>query len=229
MSWRRSIIFAVCTAILLCLPVSGSSDAPQSVYLHGDATDRRIALTFDDGPHPVYTAEILDILKEYEIKATFFVIGTNAEGYPDLIRREIEDGHEIGNHTYTHTRIPTISNDELCREVLSCETAIKTNSYSPYLFRPPEGRYDSADLETLTRLGYSVVLWSVDTDDWSGASTEHIVNAVRNEIKGGGIILCHDFLTKKCHTTEALRIIIPELLEQGYEFVTVSELLGIEK
>lgn len=229
MSWRRTVTLALCTLILLCFPASGSGDAPQSVYLHGDPGDKRIALTFDDGPHPVYTAEILDILDEYDIRATFFVIGTNAEGYPELIRREIESGHEIGNHTYTHTRIPDISNDELRSEVLSCEAAIRSNSYDPYLFRPPEGRYDSADLETLTRLGYSVVLWSVDTDDWSGATTEHIVNSIRNGIKGGGIILCHDFLTKKCHTAEALRIVIPELLEQGYEFVTVSELLGIEK
>ena len=187
---------------------------------------KRIALTFDDGPHPKYTPEILDILDQYDVKATFFVIGTNAEGYPDIIKREIETGHEIGNHTYTHTRLPSMNDETLKQELSSCEKAIEAAGYTPYFFRPPEGKYDEEDLETIARFGYSVVLWTVDTEDWSGVSTDHIVNAVRNQIKDGGIILCHDFLTSKCHTPEALRIIIPELLAQGYEFVTVSELLA---
>jgi len=202
-------------------------DASQSVYHHGGDDTKRIALTFDDGPNPVYTPQILDLLYEYDIKATFFVIGTNAESYPELIRREIEEGHEIGNHTYSHKRISTLCESELYTEVVSCEETLKANEYSPYLFRPPEGRYEKNDVDTLTRLGYSVVLWSVDTDDWSGVSTEHIVNEIKEKICGGSIILCHDFLTEKCHTVDALRIIIPELLSQGYEFVTVSDLLGL--
>ena len=228
MSWRNrfgSVLALFVT--LFCLRSSVYSDASQSVYHHGEDDTKRIALTFDDGPSAAYTPQILDLLSEYNVKATFFVIGTNAESYPELIRREIEEGHEIGNHTYTHRRISTMGDKELCNEISSCEEALKANDYSPYLFRPPEGRYDKNDVDTLTRLGYSVVLWSVDTDDWSGVTTEHILNQIRGSIGNGDIILCHDFLTEKCHTVEALRIIIPELLSQGYEFVTVSELLGL--
>lgn len=230
MNWRKN--FAAVLAVLISLSflsASGYGDEPKSVYLQGEGDTKRIALTFDDGPHPKYTSEILDLLSEYNIKATFFVIGTNAESYPELLRREIDEGHEIGNHTYTHTRISSIGDEELCKEVRACEQAINGLDYSPYLFRPPEGRYDQNDVDTLTRLGYSVVLWSVDTDDWSGVSKEHIIEAVRSELRGGGIILCHDYLTEKCHTVEALRVIIPELLAEGYEFVTVSQLLDISK
>ncbi|MBQ3101122.1 MAG: polysaccharide deacetylase family protein [Clostridia bacterium] len=228
MNWRKLLVVFACAAFILSVSVIADTEETQSVYVSGDGSKKRIALTFDDGPHPKYTTEILDILDQYDVKATFFVIGTNAEGYPDIIKREIESGHEIGNHTYTHTRLPSMSDEKLTDELNSCERALETNGYTPYLFRPPEGRYDEGDLETITRFGYSVVLWSVDTEDWSGVSTDHIVNAVREGVKDGSIILCHDFLTNKCHTVEALKIVIPELIEEGYEFVTVSELLGIK-
>lgn len=222
------MILSLCAAVTFSVLNSKLTDdrVPRSVETDTEPRKKTIALTFDDGPHPKYTPEILDILDQYDVKATFFVIGTNAEGYPDIIKREIESGHEIGNHTYTHTGLPSMNDEKLTEELSSCEKAIEAVGYTPYYFRPPEGKYDEEDLETIARFGYSVVLWSVDTEDWSGVSTDHIVNAVRQGIKDGGIILCHDFLTSKCHTAEALRIIIPELLAEGYEFVTVSELMA---
>ena len=220
-SWAKAA--AILTAIAVCT-AAVNADAG-SVYRRTD-DQKRIALTFDDGPHPRSTPQILDLLDEFGVAATFFVIGKNAADHPELVRREIGSGHEIGNHTWSHGSVRGLSEEELTRELISAEKAVSACGYVPRLFRPPGGCYDDATVDTASRLGYSVVLWSVDTRDWSGVSARQIVNTVRDGVCGGCIILCHDFVSGGGHTVEALRILIPELLADGYEFVTVSELIG---
>lgn len=188
--------------------------------------EMKIALTFDDGPHRCYTPEILDVLDEYGIKATFFVIGSNCEENLGIVRRELDSGHEIGNHTYSHPHLTKITAEKLFGEIVSTENILfEVGEYRPKLFRPPEGVYSLTVSRTLERLDYIPILWSVDTTDWRHPSAEKIARTVLENVKPGSIILCHDFVSGKSNTAEALRMFIPELLERGYVFVTVSELL----
>jgi len=188
-------------------------------------TSERIALTFDDGPHPVYTPMILDILKENGIKATFFIIGENAEKHPDIVRRIIAEGHEIGNHTYSHPHLKNIGEKQLTKELKETEKLLKEKfSYTPALFRPPEGYCCSAVTNSVNTMGYTMVLWDVDTTDWAHNPSDNIVKTVLASTKDGSIILCHDFVTKPSPTPDAIRVFIPKLKAKGYNFVTVSEL-----
>ncbi len=221
-------ILALFTAILtlLRMPVVGTVREPCRKHTN---SQRRIALTFDDGPHRAYTKEILEILAEYGIKATFFVVGRNVERYPELVKQELEGGHEIGNHTYSHPHLTNISGEDLYREMLQTETLlVSLLGVGPKLFRPPEGVYSQRVSMTLERLDYIPILWTVDTTDWKKPSAEAIAETVIRNTEPGVIILCHDFVSGKSNTPAALRIFIPKLLEQGYEFVTVSELLQSE-
>ncbi len=196
------------------------------VYGCGKENCGMIALTFDDGPHPQYTPEILDILKEAKIKATFFVIGENAAASPRLVDRIIEEGHEIGNHTYSHVFLDKKSEQEKIADIERCDCEIYLhNEYSARILRPPGGRYDSGLLRICAERGYDVVLWSVDTRDWTGASAEEIAHELLCNVKDGSIILMHDYCGRKSHTAEALRYVIPRLKEMGYGFATVSEII----
>lgn len=189
--------------------------------------EKCIALTFDDGPHPVYTQEILDILSEYNIKATFFVIGENAIWYSDLVKLEYEAGHEIGNHTFTHSNLKTIPYNEMCDEIYKTEQVIYENiEYRTRLLRPPGGQYGDEACNAASNQDYRIICWSIDTRDWAHTETKDIVDNVLTSVRGGDIILFHDYISGKSPTPDALRIIIPKLLQEGYKFVTVSELIN---
>ncbi len=191
---------------------------------HGKEELPRIALTFDDGPHPYQTDKILALLEKYGVKATFFVVGENVSYYTDVFLREVEAGHEIGNHTYHHTVLASCTENQI-KEELETTTGLieELTGKKPTLFRPPEGNCDS--IEQARKSGYTVVLWSVDTRDWAKTPTDEIVKNVESSVKNGSILLFHDYTSKSAHTLEALEILIPRLMEKGYEFVTVSELL----
>lgn len=191
-----------------------------------EAPPKRIALTFDDGPHAVYTAEILSILKEYGIKATFFVVGQNAEEFPSLVKQAAEEGHEIGNHTYSHPKLKEQNAESFSYKLEKTKAVLESiTGVSPILFRPPEGFREGVIKTVAKEQGYQMVLWSVDTEDWRGLSADRIENAIMKDVKDGSIILCHDYVAGQSHTPEALRRVIPRLLEEGYEFVTVSDLV----
>ncbi len=198
------------------------------VYHNNKNSHMKIALTFDDGPHPRYTPQILDILNEYNIKATFFVIGVNADNYPEAIENVIKNGHEIGNHTYSHPHVSCLNSHTLKSEVEKCESTIYGRTdYKTKLFRPPEGFIDT-DVKTVLRdLDYKVILWDLDTRDWAHTSPDSISNYIIDNIESGDIILMHDFIAYDSPTPEALRLFIPVLLEKGYKFVVVSELIGL--
>ena len=193
-------------------------------------SEKKIALTFDDGPNPRYTDTILDILREYGIKATFFVIGRNAELYPEPLRRAIEEGHEIGNHTYSHPHMRKLSLNETEKEILLCQEILCDRfGVKPTVFRPPEGFFGGILEEITAKIGLRTVLWSIDTRDWEGKPAKKIVSDVKESIKSGKVLLFHDYISGKNTTIPALREIVPYLLSNGYEFCTVSELMLLDQ
>ena len=203
------------------------------VINHGPKEEKVIALTFDDGPHPTYTNQILDILKEYDIKATFFVLGKFAEAYPDIIIRQWQEGHEIGNHTYSHVDAKRVSKKVLYNEYKKTQEIIENLiNHQPRLFRPPYGSFDSQALDIMEMHDSIIVLWSAhqDSKDWSNPDVEEIVNTTLSNIRNGDIILFHDYVYyDESSTVEALKQIIPELKSRGYRFVTISELLNLNQ
>lgn len=218
---------ATLSVVVITAALMGEVNAEvKKPYRKHENSEMKIALTFDDGPHKCYTPEILDILGEYGVKATFFVIGSNCEDNLAIVQREIDSGHEIGNHTYSHPHLTKIKAERLFSELIKTENILfELGEYRPKLFRPPEGIYSLTVSKTLERLDYIPILWTVDTTDWKLPSAEKIADTVLKNISSGEIILCHDFVSGKSNTPDALRIFIPKLLEQGYVFVTVSELI----
>ncbi len=186
---------------------------------------KRIALTFDDGPSDRYTAQILDILQEHGVKATFFVVGVNVEKQPDLLRRIIAEGHEVGNHTYSHPHLQKMNETTLADELARTDALIRSVAgYEATLFRPPEGVVNTSVKAAAGSGGYDLVLWSVDTRDWALNPASNILRIVQREASDGDIILFHDWVAGKSPTPEALRQVIPWLKAQGFRFVTVSQL-----
>lgn len=219
-------ILGVCLCVcLLQYPVGAEA------FRHGEESPsgtKRVAITFDDGPHATYTAEILDILAEYNVHATFFVIGQNACEYPELVQREIEEGHEVGNHTLSHPDLNRIGREELLRQLQKTDSIIYTlTEKHPTLFRPPTGLCTETVRRAAGDMHYDLILWSVDTRDWSRhSSLQHIISEVKNNVRDGSVILFHDYTARTDHaTSQALRQILPYLIQEGYTFCTVSELL----
>ncbi len=199
----------------------------EEVHYFAENDKKQVALTFDDGPESKYTAQILEILNEYDIKATFFVIGQEAEKHPEVLKQIHEEGHEIGNHTWNHKYLPKISEEEVDKEVLNTEKIIKDIiGEIDYVFRPPYGAIKKRELKHINSLGYNVVNWSVDTKDWAGTSKEEMMGYLKKQITPGGIILMHNKSNSK-NTVEFLPEAIEWIIEQGYEFGTASEVLDI--
>ncbi len=191
--------------------------------LRGDPSRREIALTIDDGPHPTYTLKLLQILKENNVHATFFVVGEKAEEYPDLVRAEVAGGHEVGNHTYDHVSLIKIPPEYIDTEIEACGEVIKgITGHSPHLFRPPGGEYNQAVAEAVEALGYRMILYSDDPGDYADPGTGVIETRTLDTISNGGIILLHD-------GSAQIPVILPQIIQRlkarGFRFVTVDELL----
>ncbi len=202
--------------------------AEVKVYRSVETDKKQIALTFDDGPHPTLTLRILEILAQYNVPATFFMVGQNVLNYPDAARAVIEAGHEVGNHTFTHPHIAGLDEKAIFEEIGKCEDALEELcEYRPHILRTPQGALTTSLERCLLDDDYILVLWSLDTRDWENKSTACIVRTVLDKVQSGDIILMHDFIGHNSKTPEALEKIIPVLLSQGYEFVIVSELLGV--
>lgn len=181
---------------------------------------KQIALTFDDGPHPSYTEKLLDGLKERHVKATFFVTGEHAELHPDIIRRMHEEGHIIGNHTYSHIQLTKSNRETFKNELIKTNEIIEniTNEEVQYV-RPPYGSWDKK-LET--ELNMFPILWNVDPLDWCTANAVCVAQSIISHVEDHDIILMHDYYET---SVEAALIAIDELTKQGYQFVTVEEIL----
>lgn len=180
----------------------------------------KIAITFDDGPHPVWTPKLLEGLKERKVLATFFLIGENIEGNEGIVKEMYEDGHIVGNHTYHHVEMTTLSDEKAAEEIQMTNEKISAITGAPVAFmRPPFGAWQKG-LEQ--QMQVCPVNWSVDPLDWTTKNADEIVNKVVTEVKENDIILMHD-----CYESSvcaALRI-IDILKESGYEFVTAEELI----
>lgn len=207
-------------------PVDEMPEDDEIIY-HGRNNGRReIALSFDDGPHPYYTPLILDILAEYNIRATFFMVGENVNYYPSAAEAVIAAGHEIGNHTFSHCKFNRMSEHEMREEISACEDAISSIAECrPHFIRPPEGQMNETMRRVIGSLDYRIVLWDVDTRDWAHTPADVICEHIMSSVKEGDIILMHDFIGHDSPTPEALRLVIPRLLEAGYHFVTVGEMI----
>ncbi|MBQ9805041.1 MAG: polysaccharide deacetylase family protein [Clostridia bacterium] len=217
---------AVCMLLLTSL-CTVRTFAQVEVYRSVKTDDMRIALTFDDGPHPRQTAEILALLEQYGVRATFFMVGENVSNYPDAARAVVRAGHEVGNHTYSHEHIKNLNAERMEEELERCEDVLEELlEYHPHLFRPPEGKITPFVEECAEDGDYDLILWSLDTRDWEGKSADAIVQAVLNRIQPGDIVLMHDYIGSNGNTVRALERLLPELLSRGYDLVTVSELLG---
>jgi polysaccharide deacetylase family sporulation protein PdaB len=224
---KRIVSFSLVFVWLLSFCIR-ALDVP-NVYSSCENNAMQIALTFDDGPHPVYTPKILEILEKYQIPATFFMIGENVASYPSLVKKVFERGHEIGNHTYSHPKLNRCEKKTLHQELQRTDQAIfEAVDCHPTLFRPPEGFCNELLAKQSAQWGYKVILWNIDTRDWAHTPVENIVSYVKKNVKSGDILLFHDYIAKDSPTPKALEILIPYLLEEGYQFVTVSELLRNE-
>lgn len=194
-------------------------------------TDQKlIALTFDDGPDPEETIEILDELKKYNAKCTFFVIGKRVVEYPDVAKRVVAEGHELANHTYNHVYFKKSSLlSEVMQELHQTETEImKITGFKSTLFRPPGGIYNDNVVLAAKKLGLMPVLWSwhQDTRDWRKPGVNAIANRVLENARNGDIVLMHDQVYGHSQTVQALKKILPELTKRGFRVVTVTELIN---
>jgi polysaccharide deacetylase family sporulation protein PdaB len=201
------------------------------VFSNKETTQKVVALTFDDGPYPPYTGQVLDVLKEYHVPATFFVVGQNVEKYPELVKRISVEGHQLGNHTYHHVDLLKVDRKVIAEEIDNTNKAIvAATGISPHLMRPPHGFRDPAVMEMMAERNLKVVEWSVMSRDWTNPGVDVIVERTVNKVKNGSIVLLHDgdgitSQASRMQSVEATRRIIQILSAQGYRFVTVDEIL----
>ena len=194
-----------------------------SIFWSGPFKSKKIALTFDDGPNPDNTLLLLRTLERKNVLATFFLIGENAEAYPELVKEIQGRGHEIGNHSYSHPNMGKAEPLKVIREIRKTQRILEqTTGTSPTLYRPPYGTMMLEDLVVIPRFGLTTILWTVDSKDWAGIDKEQIEETILETVYNGSIIVCHE----QCRATiEALPRVIDILKEKGYEFVTVSEII----
>lgn len=198
----------------------------------GPSNVKAVALTFDDGPSPIYTPQILALLKQYGARGTFFVMGDKVEENPGLVRAELKDGNEVGNHSFSHPRMP--KENQACWERELERTAVDLDlagcPQTSRLFRPPYSAWDERLKTYLAHTGRRLALWSLDSGDWQGLAAPAIIKNVLGRVKNGSIIIFHDSSENgqadRSPTVEALKTILPALQTQGYRMVTVSELIG---
>lgn len=215
--------------VLLCVYGSGRPMSAAIAIFSGtenvenreeDEVQKKIAITFDDGPHPHYTEQLLDGLKERGVVATFFVTGEHAKLHPDVIKRMQEEGHLIGNHTYSHIQLTKKNREKFKEELIATNEVLKeiTGEETEFV-RPPYGSWDKSFEKELNMFP---VLWTVDPLDWSSKNVNRIVEKILSKAGENDIILMHDYY--ETSVTAALKA-VDELLEEGYTFVTVEEIL----
>ena len=189
-----------------------------------------IALTFDDGPWPKYSEQILEILKKEDIKGTFFWIGKHVKAFPEIALKVVAEGHTIGNHTWSHS-YRKMNKDKAFHEIDDTARIIEnTTKVKTTLFRPPGGILTNGPAGYALSQKYAVLMWSADSTDYvRRMSVNTLVNKVLNNAKPGGIVLMHDGGGDRQRTVQALPIVIKSLKKQGYKFVSIPELMAMEK
>lgn len=227
--WEKCLVFdLLCICLVSGAVMSGMGNSramtqvmtSAGIQKNAQQEKKKIALTFDDGPHPQYTLEMLDALKERNVKATFFLLGAEVEKYPEIVKKIQEEGHLIGNHSYKHEQLSRLTMEEACAQVNRTNKLIyDITGVCPSYLRPPFGDWhEKLDCEA----NMVEVLWDVDTLDWSSQNHARIVNKVLKNVQENDIILMHDGYET---SVTAAKEIIDTLEKQGYEFVTVDEIL----
>jgi len=209
-------------------PESSSGASKPATWFSVNVDGPYIAMTFDDGPSPETTPRLLDILKQRNIKATFFMIGQNAERNPTIVQRILAEGHEIGNHSWTHPQLSKLPDDRVTDEINKTQAAIKSASgYTPVLLRPPYGAITARQKDWIEKqFGLSVIMWSVDPFDWKRPGASVIEQRILAGARPGAIILSHDIHKQ---TVDAMPATLDALAEKGFKFVTVSQLIAMNK
>mgnify|MGYP005850149547 CR=1 FL=1 len=210
-------------------PAAAWAAAP-GVITSGASSTPEVALTFDDGPSPRFTPQILDLLERYQAQGTFFVLGKRVEQHPELIQEMIQAGHEVGIHTYSHPRLPTLNPLRRAFELERTWLALHLlGCPDTGIVRPPYSDYDQPLLSYLAHTNREMILWNVDSGDWQGLDARTIAGRVLSRVKNGAIIIFHDSdeyaRADRTPTVEALKLILPALHQAGYLLVTLSHLL----
>ena len=189
--------------------------------------DKYIAMTFDDGPHSQNTPRLLDMLRARNIKATFYMVGSNVDLYPQVVRRVVAEGHEVGNHSYTHRLFSKMSDSELRQELTRTRDAIvRAAGVQPRTLRPPYGGMLQRQREWVNaEFGYPIILWSVDPLDWKRPGSHVVCARILSATTAGSIVLAHDLHGQ---TVDAMPATLDGLLQRGFKFVTVSQLLAMK-
>lgn len=224
---------------ILLLPVDNESDVPETEELTEteltentendlpvttiDPDKPMVALTFDDGPSK-HTARLLDIFATYGGKGTFFVVGNLIDNRADTVKRMADEGHEVAGHSWSHRQLTKLTPSELTDQIMTTRAKIyEVTGIDSIVIRPPYGAFNNDVKEVCSNLGIVMVNWSIDTLDWKNKNADMVYNAIMKDIKDGAIILCHDLHGT---TVDAMERVIPDLIEQSYQLVTVSELLS---
>lgn len=217
-------------------PVPNNPDMPMSKdfsknsgisYSRVLVSGKYIAMTFDDGPHPQNTPRLLDMLSARNIKATFYVVGQSVDLYPQVLRRTVAEGHEIGNHSNTHRLLSKLSDQEIRADLGRCRDAVsRAAGVLPPTMRPPYGGLNERQREMVhAEFGYPIILWSVDPLDWKRPGPSVVSSRILKGASAGGIVLAHDI---HAPTVDAMPATLDQLLLRGFQFVTVSQLLAMK-
>ena len=210
-------------------PAPSPAAAPKAgTYSDAHVDGPYIAMTFDDGPSAENTPRLLDILKQRNIKATFFLIGENVVQNPEIVKRMLAEGHEIGNHTWDHPQLSKLSDDRVTSEITRTSDAIREAcGYTPKIIRPPYGAITKRQRDWIgEKFGLSTILWSVDPLDWKRPGSSVVSRRILAGAEPGAIILSHDIHKP---TVDAMPATFDALLAKGFKFVTVSELIAMNK
>ena len=203
------------------------SAGPRITYSSVHADGPYIALTFDDGPEKATTPRLLDLLAKRGIKVTFFVLGEKVQENPELLKREVAEGHEIGNHSWSHPNLAKMSDDAVRKELQHTQDLVfETVGIKPKIMRPPYGSFTDRQRKWANeQFGFKIILWEVDPNDWKKPGPAVVAHRILSETRPGSIVLAHDI---HAQTIDAMAETLDGLLAKGFKFVTVSELIALD-
>lgn len=208
-------------------PATVSPQMQASVFSQGSSDQPEIALTFDDGPSPAYTPQILSILQDNGVHATFFCIGEQVQDNPTLVAQEVEAGHVVANHSWNHPDLTTLTDDQVHAQLSDTSNALQNaDGKKPVFFRPPYGAINEDVQSQAAQLSLKPILWNVDTLDWELPGSDKIVNTVLANASNGAVILMHDGGGDRSQTVAALPEIISGLKARGFQLVTIQQLVN---
>ena len=215
--------------LLIAFSHSALAQSTGEPIRHIKTTEKVVALTFDDGPDKPYTEQILSVLDKHKVKATFFVLGGNAKADPDLIKKIMADGHDLGNHTMSHTKMQNKSVEPMKKDLAGVDTILRGLGYEKEItFRAPFGITSPNLITALQQLDKRMVLFTFLPQDWTKISADQIYDNVMKQMKPGLIITLHDGGNRRENTVKATEMLIENLQKQGYRFMTVSEILKLQ-